>query len=62
MIIKGMYFDEPAKGFLPMAGELKIVLGVTGLFNLLYFIYPAPLDAAAGVVLCGLTSIKTHHQ
>ena len=26
-----------------MPGELKAVLGVTGLFNLLYFVYPAPL-------------------
>ena len=35
MIIKTMYFDEPAKGFEPMPVELKAVLGVTGLFNLL---------------------------
>ncbi len=47
MIIKTMYFDEPAEGFVPMPGELKAVLGVTGLFNLLYFIYPAPLLQAA---------------
>ena len=30
-----------------MTTELKAVLGVTGLFNLLYFIYPAPLLIAA---------------
>jgi NADH-quinone oxidoreductase subunit N len=47
MIIKTMYFDEPAKDFEPMPVELKAVLGVTGLFNLLYFIYPAPLLEAA---------------
>ena len=47
MIIKTMYFDEPAEGFVPMPFELKAVLGVTGLFNLLYFIYPAPLLEAA---------------
>ena len=48
MIVKVMYFDEPAKGFEPMPGELKAVLGVTGLFNLLYFTYPVPLlDAAS---------------
>ena len=47
MIIKTMYFDEPAEGFVPMPGELKAVLGVTGLFNLLFFIYPAPLLEAA---------------
>ena len=47
LIVKVMYFDEPAKAFEPMPGELKAVLGVTGLFNLLYFIYPAPLLTAA---------------
>ena len=34
-----------------MPRELKAVLGVSGLFNLLFFVYPAPLversDAAA---------------
>ncbi|MBM3528703.1 MAG: NADH-quinone oxidoreductase subunit NuoN [Alphaproteobacteria bacterium] len=48
LIVKIMYFDEPAKGFQPMPGELKAVLGVAGLFNLLFFVYPAPLIAAAG--------------
>jgi NADH-quinone oxidoreductase subunit N len=47
-IVKVMYFDEPAKGFEPMPNELKAVLAVTGLFNLLYFVYPAPLVEAAG--------------
>jgi len=46
-IIKIMYFDEPAKGFEPMPHELKAVLAVTGLFNLLYFLYPGPLVEAA---------------
>jgi NADH-quinone oxidoreductase subunit N len=49
LVIKTMYFDEPAKGFVPMPGELKAVLGVTGMFNLLYFLYPAPLVVAAGI-------------
>jgi NADH-quinone oxidoreductase subunit N len=48
LIIKIMYFDEPAAGFKPMPLELKAVLAVTGLFNLLYFFYPAPLIDAAG--------------
>ncbi len=43
-IVKIMYFDEPAKGFEPMPHELKAVLAVTGLFNLLYFLYPGPAD------------------
>jgi NADH-quinone oxidoreductase subunit N len=47
-IVKIMYFDEPAPSFQPMPIELKAVLGVAGLFNLLYFLYPAPLIAAAG--------------
>ena len=46
-IVKIMYFDEPAKPFAPMAYELKIVLAVAGLFNLLFIAYPAPLIAAA---------------
>jgi NADH-quinone oxidoreductase subunit N len=48
MIVKTMYFDDPAESFVPMPLELKAVLGVTGLFNLLYFVYPAPLLEAAG--------------
>jgi len=46
-IIKVMYFDEPAKGFGPMPAELKAVLGVSGLFNLLFAFYPGPLVEAA---------------
>jgi NADH-quinone oxidoreductase subunit N len=48
LIVKIMYFDEPAPVFQPMPGELKVVLGIAGLFNLLYFLYPAPLVVAAG--------------
>jgi len=48
LIVKTMYFDEPAPSFQPVPGELKAVLGIAGLFNLLYFVYPAPLIAAAG--------------
>jgi NADH-quinone oxidoreductase subunit N len=47
LIVKIMYFDEPVKGFLPMPIELKAVLGIAGLFNLLFFVYPAPLLEAA---------------
>jgi NADH-quinone oxidoreductase subunit N len=46
-IVKIMYFDEPAKPFEPMPHELKAVLAVTGLFNLLFFVYPSPLVEAA---------------
>ena len=46
-IVKIMYFEEPVKPFEPMPIELKAVLAVTGLFNLLFFIYPGPLVDAA---------------
>jgi NADH-quinone oxidoreductase subunit N len=46
-IVKIMYFDEPAPKFRPMPAELKLVLGITGLFNLFFFVYPAPLLNAA---------------
>jgi NADH-quinone oxidoreductase subunit N len=49
LIVKIMYFDEPVPSFQPMPPELKAVLGITGLFNLLFFVYPAPLLNAAGV-------------
>jgi NADH-quinone oxidoreductase subunit N len=46
-IVKLMYFDDPAQVFEPMPRELRAVLAVTGLFNLLFFIYPGPLIEAA---------------
>jgi NADH-quinone oxidoreductase subunit N len=46
-IIKIMYFDEPAKRFQRMPGLLRLVLGVAGLINILFFVYPAPLLGAA---------------
>ncbi|OYX05721.1 MAG: hypothetical protein B7Z15_16770, partial [Rhizobiales bacterium 32-66-8] len=48
-VVKIMYFDEPAEAFDPMPGELKAVLGLSGLFTIFYFVYPAPLIEAAGV-------------
>ncbi len=46
-IIKIMYFDEPAEGFVPMPDEIKIVLAICGLFNILFFLYPGPLVGVA---------------
>jgi NADH-quinone oxidoreductase subunit N len=46
-IIKTMYFDEPAEGFYGMPGELKVVLGVCALFNILFFVCPGPLVGVA---------------
>src|SRR6202161_244125 len=47
VIIKIMYFDDPAEGFYGMPYELKVVLAVCGLFNILFFLYPGPLGGAA---------------
>ncbi len=46
-IVKIMYFDEPAEEFYGMPNELKVVLGVCGLFNILFFLYPGPLIGVA---------------
>ncbi len=46
-IVKIMYFDAPAERFEPMDISLAAVLGASGLFTLLYFVYPAPLVAVA---------------
>jgi NADH-quinone oxidoreductase subunit N len=46
-IVKVMYFDAPAERFEPMPPALVAVLGVSGLFTLLFFAYPAPLVAIA---------------
>ncbi len=48
-IVKTMYFDEPNKSFEPMSGEQVLVLGLAGAFNLLFFVFPAPLLDAATV-------------
>ena len=46
-IVKLMYMDEPKAPFEPMARELRLVLAVSGVFVLFFFLYPAPLIAAA---------------
>ena len=48
-IVKIMYFDEPVKGFERMPMLLRLVLGISGLINILFFVYPAPLLGAATV-------------
>ncbi len=47
LIVKTIYFDDPMKSFDPMPLEQAAVLAVAGLFNLLFFVYPAPLLDAA---------------
>jgi len=46
-IVKVMYFDEPAGRLDPVRIELRTVLAVAGLFNILYFVYPGPLVSVA---------------
>ncbi len=46
-IIKVMYFDEPAGKIEPMRLELRTVLAVAGIFNILFFVYPGPLVSVA---------------
>src|SRR5712672_590025 len=46
-IIKTMYFDEPAGQVDPMRVELRAVLAVTGLFTILFALFPGPLVSVA---------------
>lgn len=48
-IVKLMYFDEAAEPLAkPVRGDLGVVMTVTGLFTMLFFIWPAPLLSMAG--------------
>jgi NADH-quinone oxidoreductase subunit N len=46
-IIKLMWFDEPVGAFQPMAGELRLVLGVSGAFVLFYVFIGGPIGRVA---------------
>ncbi|WAX92808.1 NADH-quinone oxidoreductase subunit NuoN [Aminobacter sp. NyZ550] len=46
-IIKIMWFDEPVGGFQPMAGELRLVLGLSGAFVLFYVVIGGPIGQMA---------------
>ena len=46
-IIKIMWFDEPAGGFQPMAGELRVILGLSGAFVLFYVLIGGPIAGYA---------------
>ncbi|MBX3580687.1 MAG: NADH-quinone oxidoreductase subunit NuoN [Rhizobiaceae bacterium] len=48
-IIKIMWFDESVGGFLPMAGSLRLVLGLSGIFVLFYMLVGAPVESLAAV-------------
>jgi NADH-quinone oxidoreductase subunit N len=47
MIVKTMYFDDPKASFDAMPDLLRLVLLVSGVVNLLFFAWPAPLVGAA---------------
>jgi NADH-quinone oxidoreductase subunit N len=47
-IIKIMWFDEGEEGFVPMAAELRLVVGIAGLFVILYVLIAGPIATLAG--------------
>ncbi|HEY4249577.1 MAG TPA: NADH-quinone oxidoreductase subunit NuoN [Roseomonas sp.] len=53
-IVKVMYFDAPAGAFDPRPAGLSVVLTVTGLFTLLFIVFPAPLIAAAQAAITSI--------
>jgi NADH-quinone oxidoreductase subunit N len=46
-VVKVIYFDQPAEAFVPMVGEMRMVLGVSSLFVLGFVVMPGPLVGAA---------------
>ncbi|WP_420414899.1 NADH-quinone oxidoreductase subunit NuoN [Roseibium sp.] len=46
-IVKVMFFDGPAEAFQPMPTELKVVLGLSGLFVIFFWVMPGPVVTAA---------------
>ncbi len=46
-IVKIMWFDEPAGEFVPVAGELRLVMGISGIFVLAYVLVGGPVGRAA---------------
>jgi NADH-quinone oxidoreductase subunit N len=46
-IVKLMYIDEPVAKFLPMPRAVAFVMTLAAVFTILFFVYPAPLVAAA---------------
>jgi NADH-quinone oxidoreductase subunit N len=46
-IVKVMFFDEPKEPFLAIPTKAGLVMAVTGLFVLLYVVWPAPLVSSA---------------
>jgi NADH-quinone oxidoreductase subunit N len=54
-IVKVMFFDEPVAAPLdPRPASVSFVMTASGLFTVLYFLYPAPLVAAAQAAVAAL--------
>jgi len=53
-IIKVMYFDAPEGALDPRPAAVSFVLAGAGLFNLLFFLFPAPVVAAAAAAVAAL--------
>ncbi|MFH5923691.1 NADH-quinone oxidoreductase subunit NuoN [Roseomonas xinghualingensis] len=53
-IIKVMYFDTSAGALDPRSASVSLVLVGAGLFNVLFFLFPAPIVAAAGAAVAAL--------
>lgn len=47
-LIKIMWFDEGEDGFIPMAGELRLIVALAGLFVLFYVLIAGPVAEIAG--------------
>ncbi|MBP1850608.1 NADH-quinone oxidoreductase subunit NuoN [Rhizobium halophytocola] len=48
-IVKVMWFDEPTGEFTRVAGELRLVFGLSGLFVTCYVLFGGPIDRAASI-------------
>jgi len=53
-IVKVMYFDQGAEALDRAPASLSVVMAGTGLFNLLFILWPAPILAAAGAAAAAL--------
>ncbi|WP_431281215.1 NADH-quinone oxidoreductase subunit NuoN [Humitalea sp. 24SJ18S-53] len=53
-IVKVMYFDAPAPALDPRPAGLSVVLAGTGLFTTFFFLFPAPILAAAQAAVAAL--------
>ncbi|WP_376090672.1 NADH-quinone oxidoreductase subunit NuoN [Roseomonas sp. CCTCC AB2023176] len=53
-IIKVMYFDAEQGALDPRPAPVSFVLGVAGLFNVLFFLFPAPIIAAAATAVAAI--------